>query len=321
MRSEKLAAVDIGTNSTRLLIAERSEDAVRSLVTALRTTRIGEGISSEQRLQPEPVQRTIAALAEYRRLLRQHGVQRWRLVATSAVRDAVNRASFVGRVRDELGLEVEVISGEEEARLGYLGACSALPQAAAAVIDIGGGSTEFSWPEPQAPRIAGRGSGRQQAVSVNNGSGEGDRGRGARPAINGCSVPMGAVRLTEKPLLLSELLAVYRQPCDRIKGAGLTLVGVGGTITTLAAIDQALDPYDSSRIQGYALQRSRVERILFDLAAKDKQQRLTVPGLQPGRADIIVAGTTILWAVLGYLELEQITVSDADLLQGVILEL
>ncbi|NPV28718.1 MAG: Ppx/GppA family phosphatase [Firmicutes bacterium] len=293
---ERFAAIDIGTNSTRLLIAEVEGGRVIPRFFALRMTRVGEGVARGEGLRPEPVARTLRALQEFGALARRYGVSCMRVVATSAVREAPNAPGFLKQVREEAGFEVDVISGEEEAYLSYLGACRALPGVAeGVVVDIGGGSTEFTFPaRPGAPASG----------------------------LRCVSVPLGAVRLTERPALLSELLAPMKAVLDEIAlRRERNLIGVGGTITTLAAVDQALATYDPDRVHGYRLTRDAVERILFHLAAKNKDERKNVPGLQPERADIIVAGTTILWAILGYLQIPEITVSEADLLHGIILEL
>ena len=187
-----------------------------------------------------------------------------------------------------------MISGEEEAYLSYLGACQSLPGVKqGAVVDIGGGSTEFTF-SSRGPSVPG--------------------------TLTSRSIPLGAVRLTEQPLLLSEILAKLKPVLEDLRAMKpVSLIGVGGTITTLAAVDQALPVYDPERVHGYRLSRAAVERILFFLATKTNQERKQVSGLQPERADIIVAGTTILWTILGSLEVELITVSEADLLDGIIL--
>ncbi len=294
MGRRRYAAVDIGTNSTRLLIADVDAGKVSPRLAALRMSRVGEGMAKGGGLSPEGVARTLRVLREYRGLLEEHGVEAWRVVATSAVREAANGDEFVARVLEETGLRVDVISGEEEAYLSYIGACSALPGAEeAVVVDIGGGSTEFTYSRGEC---------------------------GGDPLV--CrSIPVGAVRLKEKPLLLDGILEPLRATLDELRGLRKPLVGVGGTVTTLAAVDQMLETYDWRRVHGYRLERDAVERILFLLAAKTTEERKGVPGLQPERADIIVAGTTILWAILGYLGAPDITVSEADILYGIILEL
>lgn len=291
----RYAAIDIGTNSTRLLIAEVEDGRVYPRVAVLRMSRVGEGMVKGEGLRPEPVARTIRALQEFRQLLHEHGVNSWRVVATSAVREATNAADFVSKVREETGLRVDVIGGEEEAYLSYIGACRALPGIdCGVVVDIGGGSTEFTY---------------RSFVE-------------GKEMLRCRSIPVGAVRLTERPLLLDGILASMKGVLDEIKSLQTDgIIGVGGTVTTLAAVEQSLVTYDWKKVHGYRLRRDAVEGILFSLAAKTTEERKEVPGLQPERADIIVAGATILWAILGYLAAPEITVSEADILHGIILEL
>jgi exopolyphosphatase/guanosine-5'-triphosphate,3'-diphosphate pyrophosphatase len=290
---ERFAAVDIGTNSVRLLISTFTNRQWKDELRTLRMCRLGEGITRGEGLQPQAIARTLQALQEFSDLLGAYGVDQVRAVATSAVREASNAAFFVDQVKSQTGLSVEVISGEEEANLSFLGACQSLPSVKqAAVVDIGGGSTEFTFTS----------------------------GVARSELLTSRSIPMGAVRLTERPLLLAEILNSLKPALEELRAAQpVSLIGVGGTITTLAAVDQALPVYDPGRVQGYRLNRTAVERILFLLAAKTDQERKQISGLQPERADIIVAGATILWAILGSLEAEQITVSEADLLDGIIL--
>lgn len=292
MPNQRMAAIDIGTNSCRLLIADTNGKAISPVLATLRTTRIGEGAEEQGFLGEVPMERTITALKEYLALVREFEVPCLRIVATSAVREAANAAFFLNRVRETTGVPVEIISGQEEARLNYIGACRAVDvEGTGIVIDIGGGSTEFTYSAQ---------------------SGE----------LSCCSIPLGAVRLTEQPRLLSEILIPMKDILDKIKVLPHpTLIGVGGTITTLAAVDQALQIYDPERIQGYFLSKESVERIMFFLAAKNSEERKKVPGLQPERADIIVAGTTILWSILAYLDAAGIIVSEADLLYGIIWEM
>ncbi len=287
-----LAAVDIGTNSVRLLIAKPNNRLLDTQLRALRMCRLGEGMTSGEGLQPQAVARTVQALQEFKALLETYGVHQIRTVATSAVREAPNAAFFVDHVRSQTGLAVDVIGGKEEAYLSYLGACKALPEiGGGVVIDIGGGSTEFTWPSGE----------KNSETLVSH------------------SIPLGAVRLTEQPLLPPGILAGLKPALEPLQAAKPAfLIGVGGTITTLASVDQKLPVYDPERVHGYRLSRGAVERILFFLSAQTNDQRKQVAGLQPERADIIVAGTTILWTILDYLDAEQIIVSEADILDGII---
>lgn len=292
MSDKRMAAVDIGTNSCRLLVAEQKGGSIAPVLKKLRTTRIGEGVAKQGVLGEKPMERTLIALREYSGLIKEFQVAQWRVVATAAVRQAANSASFLEQVKEEAGFAVDVISGGEEARLNFTGACQMVASAeAGVVVDIGGGSTEFTY-------------------SIRN------------KGLSCCSIPVGAVRLTEEPCLLSEILDTAKDVLNRLKELSCpALIGVGGTITSLAAVDQALEVYEADRVQGYFLTRNAVERIMFFLAAKNNEERKSVPGLQPERADIIVAGTTILWSILTYLGVSGLTVSDADLLQGIIMEM
>ncbi|HHV34520.1 MAG TPA: Ppx/GppA family phosphatase [Syntrophomonadaceae bacterium] len=295
MPGQRMAAVDIGTNSCRLLIADIKGKCITPVLYTIRTTRIGEGLGESGLLGEVPMERTITALKEYLDLIREFKVAHLRVVATSAVREAANAAFFLVRLRETTGIPVDVISGTEEARLTYTGACGAVHcKGTGIVIDIGGGSTEFTYPIQ-------------------------DKG-GSR--LSCCSIPLGAVRLTEQPRLLSEIIGPMKDVLNKIEGLPHpNLVGVGGTITTLAAVDQSLQVYESERIQGYLLSKQAVERIMLSLAVKNSEERKKVSGLLPERADIIIAGTTILWAILAYLDAPEITVSEADLLHGIIQEL
>lgn len=292
-RDDRFAAIDIGTNSVRLLIARLANRQLQAELRTLRMCRLGEGMTRGNGLQPQAVARTLQALQEFNSILQARRARLLRAVATSAVREAANAGFFIDQALSETGIAVEVIAGEEEAYLSYTGACTALPGVSrGAVVDIGGGSTEFTW-QP--------------------GAGQPDH-----PASH--SIPVGAVRLTEQPMLLPGILSRLKPALEELgKAEPGSLIGVGGTITSLAAIDQALAVYDPKRVHGYRLSRNAVERILFLLSAKTNGERQQVPGLQPERADIIVGGATILWAILGFLQAEQITVSEADILDGIIL--
>ena len=293
--TDRLAAIDIGSNSCRLLIADLQGGRIKPVFTALRTSRIGEGLTGKGILGKGPIERTINVLQEYHKLIKQFNVDRYRVVATSAVREAANAAFFLDQACRSTGMDIEIISGSEEARLNYLGVChSVFPQGTGLIIDIGGGSTEFTY-LPQ---------------------------KGSLDELRCHSIPLGAVRLTEQPRLLSELLLPMKDVLDEIKLLPAPFfIGVGGTITTIAAVCQELELYDPQLVHGYTLSKDDVERIMFFLAAKNNEERKKVPGLQPERADIIVAGVTILWAIMGYLEARTLVVSEADLLYGIVLEM
>ncbi|GAW92235.1 bifunctional 3-dehydroquinate synthase/phosphatase AroB [Calderihabitans maritimus] len=286
-----LGAVDIGTNSTRLLIAKMEKGQVVPVVQRLQATRLGQGMSEKSYLGAEPAERTLRALRGFQRLMRESGVERARAVATSAVREALNGREFVQEAEAVLGFPVHVVTGEQEAVLSYRGATGAIPEITfPVVVDIGGGSTEITY--------------------------QNERGR-----IIPVSLPLGAVRCTEQGWPENKIQSVLRDGLHPLARRQLGLVGVGGTITTLAAVDLGLEFYDWKKVHKYRLTYERILDILKYLAALPLEERKRVPGLQPERADIIVAGTIILKELMRLLNTEFITVSEADILHGIILEL
>jgi exopolyphosphatase/guanosine-5'-triphosphate,3'-diphosphate pyrophosphatase len=290
---EEMAAIDIGTNSTRLLIAKFVNDRTKPLVTELRTTRLGDGINAANTLKEEAIARTIKALQEYKDLIDDWEVKTVKAVATNAVRSISNQQQFIKRVKDQTGVEIEVISGEKEATLSYLGVVKALPEVLSElnlIIDIGGGSTELI--------------------------------TGSRKQINNkFSIDVGAVRMTEESSQIKkreELIHELINPViNKLSNKTYTTLGVGGTITTLAAIDQQLSPYFSEKVHGYSLGISTIKRIFLDLNEKSINEKKKVVGLQASRADIIVAGIQILLEIMGSLEINEIIVSESDILNGI----
>ncbi len=286
----RFAAIDIGTNSTRLLVAEGAGGVIKRIETGLATTRLGEGIAGGLLLR-EAMERTVQAVRVFKQTALNLGAEKVVAAATSAVRDASNQSEFMKLVKKEAGLQLRVLSGEEEAALSYSGVLAGLvvPQHSTVVLDIGGGSTELTW--QQADRL--------RLVSVN----------------------AGAVRMTETGAGEAEISDLLRPVLAEIKSLSLkNLVGVGGTVTTLAAIDQQLAVYDPERVHGYCLSAGSVDRILNMLKDMDIKERRKVPGLQPERADIIVAGVVILKTVLSGLGLSWMYVSECDMLYGLLLK-
>jgi exopolyphosphatase/guanosine-5'-triphosphate,3'-diphosphate pyrophosphatase len=296
------AAVDIGTNSTLLLIADVQGDSLARVVDRAVVTRLGAGVDATRRLAPEAVARTLDVLRDYAAELRARGVTSVRAVATSAVRDASNRDDFLGPARELLGVEVETLSGEAEARAAFRGALLGLALDAGSPVvtfDIGGGSTE---------------------VTV---------GLAGDPAPRSArSVDVGAVRLTERhvrsdPPNTSELLAL-RAAADRALAslgsapAHHTLVGVAGTVTTLAAVHEAVVPYAHERIHGVRLARPVVDLLVDRLASLPLDARRAVPGLDPRRADVIVAGAVIVQAVMDWAGAKDFVVSDGGVRVGLL---
>ncbi len=298
----RVAVVDIGSNSTRLLIAEvdAGEGSVAELVRRSHVTRLGHGVDATGKLDPESVERTWRVLTGYREAIDEHRCEANLAVLTSAVRDASDGPEFAARVRAELELDAKVLSGDEEAQLTFLGAMSGRPAAIqpTVVIDIGGGSTEFVV-----------GTGRTAGFHV--------------------STPAGVVRMSERhihsdPPRLAELQALRedtrqvflghlpedeRAPVERG-------IAVAGTATSAASIEQELDPYDPARVHGFELLLASVELLLARLAEMTEAQRREVVGLHPDRAPTIVAGMILLSEAMNVMGLEKVEVSEHDILYG-----
>ena len=295
----RAAAIDIGTNSCRLLIAEnKSNKSFDILDRELEITRLGEGVDQNRLLKEKAVNRVFQALKKYREIIDKLKVDKVRVVGTSALRDVKNSYLLTDKI-NKLDLELEIISGEKEAELNYLGAASNLDENFL-LIDIGGGSTEFIWP--------------------------------ATSDINFKSLDIGCVRMTEKfisnpkdKITLTTLKDIQNYVEDLLKKE-LTLnkkfkvKGVGGTITTAAAVKLALEKYDSSKIENLKLRYSELENIITQLADLELKAREKIKGLQPKRADIIVAGLVILKTILDYINSKELYVSDHDLLYGLLKE-
>lgn len=285
-----IAVVDIGTNSTRLLIAEvYAGGEVRVLKTGLITTRLGEGIGKQAYLLTPAVDRTVEAMLNFRQIILESGAEEVITAATSAVRDAANQRDFLAEVKQRVGWDVRVLPGDEEARLSYLGVVRGLKAdfCDGVVIDIGGGSTEFIW----------------------TGSG----------VLNCASLKIGAVRMTENGSRLADIREMLVGSLIPIKASGAgRLVGVGGTLTTLAAVDQEMEIYDPAKVHGYFLTRQRIQDILDRFEKMTLEERKRVPGIQPQRADIITAGVRIALAVVDGLGTDGITVSETDIMYGLL---
>jgi exopolyphosphatase/guanosine-5'-triphosphate,3'-diphosphate pyrophosphatase len=301
----RVAVVDIGTNSTRLLVAQVDGGSLSELQRESIVTRLGEGVDATGRLGDEPQQRVFAALDEYAAAIERHGATRRLVVMTSAVRDSANGAEFAATVTGRYGLEGRTLSGDDEARLSFLGATAARDPddpAALLVIDIGGGSTEMIV--------------------------------GARGSVEfHVSTQVGVVRHTERhlpsdPPTADELAALAADarpaleaavPAD-VRARASAAVAVAGTATSCASIDLELDPYDPSRVEGHRITRSRLAELRDRLAALPLAERRGVTGLDPNRAPTIVAGTVILLEVLGAFGLDAFEASERDILWGVALD-
>ena len=295
----RVAVVDIGTNSTRLLLAEVEGDQVRELRRDSIVTRLGEGVDATGRLGEGPMERVFAALDEYASALGEADVRT--AVMTSAVRDAANGPEFADVVRERWGLEGRTLSGDEEARLTFLGATAARdPEEGARllVIDIGGGSTELVV-----------GAHREVRFHV--------------------STQVGVVRHTERhlrtdPPTKAEMQALADDARETLRAAARdradAAVAVAGTATSCAAIDLELEPYDPDAVEGHRLSRARLERICERLAGMPLAERRQVPGLHPDRAPTIVAGVIVLLEALAAYDLDEVEVSERDILWGVALD-
>jgi exopolyphosphatase/guanosine-5'-triphosphate,3'-diphosphate pyrophosphatase len=304
----RVAVLDIGSNSTRLLVADVGEQgAVAELERRSTVTRLGQGVEASGVLAPEAMERVFAALDEYRGLIDAHDAGAHTVaVLTSAVRDAANGDDFTAAVRERFGLDAHAIPGAEEARLSFMGATSERPPdaggGAIVVIDIGGGSTEL---------IVGSGGSVSFFVSTQ----------------------VGVVRHSERHLttdppqageieaLAADARAVFeREVPEDVRASVAQAVAVAGTATSVAAIDQDLEPYDPARVHGHHVRRERLDAMLARLAAMTNADRRKVKGLHPDRAPTIVAGLVILREALGAFGLDELEASEHDILRGAALD-
>lgn len=295
MTLQRVAAVDCGTNSIRLLVADLDPETgeLHDLDRRMTIVRLGQDVDRTGRLAPEALERTFAACTEYAGIIASHGASRLRFVATSASRDAENRAEFVDGVRAILGVEPEVISGDEEAQLSFTGATRELDpkDGPYLVFDLGGGSTEF---------VLGT-----------------DRVEAAR------SVDIGCVRMTERHGADTlSMRADIKQALDLAEEtvpltAAATLVGLAGTVTSVAAIALDLPAYDSVAIHHSRISLAKVREVTGILLSSTPEQRAAIPSLHPGRVDVIGAGALVLLAVMERCGASELVVSEHDILDGI----
>ena len=306
MSNKRLAGIDIGTLTCRLLIADlQANGSLKELRSERRILRLGEGVDQSKQLQTAAMDRVIQCLKEWRAVIESYRVDGSTVVATSAVRDAANRPEFLDRVKCDAGFVVEVITGEEEAHRTMLGIRSGLPAGVTDVLalDIGGGSTEFILDRP-----------------------------GLVPIVR--SIDFGVVRVSERilkhdPPTISEV----RQAREWIRKetehamvtmpqrAGLTFVGTAGTITSLAAMAQQLPTYEPARIHNYRLTLETIADIEQQLLARTKAARVGMPGLEKNREDVIAAGAIIIRTIMETLGQQECLVSDLGLREGILLDL
>lgn len=306
--SRLVAAIDCGTNSTRLLVAQQADDgSVRTVERLMRITRLGRGVDASGELDPAAIERTVEVLREYREVMDRHGVApdpgSVRMTATSAARDAANRDVFLAAAEQVVGVAPELITGDEEAALSFRGATAELDPSLGPflVVDIGGGSTEFSF--------------------------------GTAEAEETLSLDMGCVRLTEKHLLHDPPLPEELSNCLQVVDVFLddvrreipdldqvrTFVGLAGTVSTTAAVEIGLAAYDRERIHHFVLTKHAVEDVFRTLATETVEERKDNPGMEPQRADVIVGGLCVLVQVMRSFGYRECLVSEADILDGLVM--
>jgi exopolyphosphatase / guanosine-5'-triphosphate,3'-diphosphate pyrophosphatase len=295
----RVAVVDIGSNSTRLLTADVEGGRVNELERRTTVTNMGRGVDHSGLICSDAVEDVCSVIADYKATYEEMGAERVLAIATSAVRDAANGDAFIAELRERFGLDARLLTGEEEAHLTYLGATAHRPaDVPTLVLDIGGGSTEL---------IVGSG----------------------REVVFHTSLQVGTIRQSERHLtadpphphefedLASDIRnLIERAVAGQTAGRPAQAIAVAGTPTSLAAIDQELEPYDPRRVHGYRLGMRRIQRMLSRLSSLPLAERLRVPGLQPGRAPTIVTGTVILVQVMRAFGFEEVEVSELDILHG-----
>ena len=301
MTDAPVAAIDMGTNSTRLLVHD-GETTIERLMTI---TRLGQDVDRTGRLADEAIERVLSCLRTYKSVMDQHGVTRVRAVATSAARDAANRDEFFTAVHDVIGVEPELLSGFDEGKLSFRGATADLDPADGPflVFDIGGGSTEFAF--------------------------------GTDEAEAAMSLDIGCVRLTEKyvehdpprPEELVACLSITEAHLDDVArqmpqiAHAATFVGLAGTVSTAAAVELGLAEYDRDQIHHFELTKEAVEDVYRTLVTEARDDRIHNPGLEEARADVIVGGMCILVRIMRYFDIEELVVSEADILDGLVFSL
>lgn len=300
-RTVIVASIDCGTNSVRLLITDGQNQIER----LMRITRLGQGVDATGMLDPEAIERTLSVLREYKEVIDQNNVQKIRMAATSASRDAKNRDDFFNAAERILGVRPELLSGEEEGRLSFLGATADLDLSLGPflVCDIGGGSTEFVY--------------------------------GTENAEQTISVDMGCVRMTEAWLLsdpplpeeLSQALSVIEIHLDDVlrevpdAPQAKTFVGLAGTVSNTAMVEQGMPEYDRDKVHHFVLTKAAVEDVFRTLATESVEERKFNPGLEPQRADVIVGGLCVLVMIMRRFGFSECVVSEADILDGLAMSL
>ena len=308
----RFAALDVGSLTVRLAVAERTPAGpIRVLLQRREITGLGQGLAATNELAPEGLARTLAALTTFQQVMAAHDVARYRAVGTQALRQAVNRQAFLDQVRDSLGLAVEVLAPEEEARLSLTGVLTALDPATLAapavlVFDVGGGSTEFALVRP-----------------------------GAEPVL--ASLPLGVLTLSQaRPLgdppspdkvaalqgeLAARLGSFYKKAIGPYLKGNPRLVGTAGAVTTLAAMQLQLRAYDPNQVNNLILTRAQVAALADRMAGLPEAARVLLPGIEPAKAGVMVAGALIVLTILEVCRQDSLVVIDAGLLEGVLQDL
>lgn len=295
----KIGAIDIGTNSMRLLTTDLIDNKLTNRKKYVNTTRIGQGVDENGFITEEAMERNINALKEYHDKCLDYGCEKIYCMGTSALRDSKNRSEFIKRAKDEAGIDVNVVDGEIEAKLGFSGVTNGIDKEGdILVIDIGGGSTEF---------IFGNKEGIERNVSIN----------------------IGALRLTEKYLsegysdsAFSDMRKFINEQIKDIvaylnEKEIACVCGIGGTITSLSAVNQNLEVYSMEKVHGSVITREEVQKMMYKFVICSDEERKHINGLQPKRADIIAAGTEILICIMDNLSKKEVVVSEYDNLEGI----
>lgn len=300
---KRVGIIDIGSNSIKFFVGEKCEDGtIKTIVDKNDIARLGEGLRETGRISDEALERNAQSVAAFAAEAKENGADMIVSVGTMALRSAANGADFVARVKELCGVEVQIIPGEEEARLSYLAILSGMPvpDGDLVIFDTGGGSTEF---------IFGKGT----------------------ELVNRFSVNLGAIRITEKffsddPVAEGSVEAAVKEIDDEFAAAGVAgtpvkLVGMGGTVTSMGAVKHKMVKYDPNVIQGSTLTKADIEEQIAEYSKRTIEQRRELPGLQPKRADVILAGACILKDITERLGVEELTISDRGLRHGLAFDL
>lgn len=300
---KRVGIIDIGSNSIKFFVGEKCEDGtIKTIIDKNDIARLGEGLRETGRISDEALERNAQSVAAFAAEAKENGADMIVSVGTMALRSAANSADFVARVKELCGVEVQIIPGEEEARLSYLAILSGMPvpDGELVIFDTGGGSTEF---------IFGKGT----------------------ELVNRFSVNLGAIRITEKffaddPVAEGSVEAAVKEIDEEFAAAGVTgspvkLVGMGGTVTSMGAVKHKMVVYNPDIIQGSALTKADIEEQIQEYSKRTVAQRREIPGLQPKRADVILAGACILKDITERLGVDELTISDRGLRHGLAFDL